>query len=132
MYGNFAYAPTSRLANAERTQRSPVFTAVAGTRSAVDLNADFRLSGSLEMVHSNSYYNEPPDAPGHNKSGSYGLLDGRLAVTYLPWSMEFSVRGENLTDQVYKPFSFGSPLGLGTVGTYNRPRTIWIGAKFTF
>ena len=132
LYGNFAATPKAELADGERMQRAPRFTAVLGARTSNALTPDLDLQSTLQVSHSSSYYNQPPLAPGNNESGTFDLLDARLAFVYHPAKLEFYVSGENLTDDRYRTFSFGSPLGIGTVGTYNRPRTITLGVKKSF
>jgi len=133
LFGNLAYAPTVKLATGERAQRAPKFTYTLGTRVSTPLNQSLQLDASAQLVHSSPFYNQPPTAPGHNSSGSYDLVGARLAVTYIPLNVEFSVTGANLTNSKYRPFTFGSPFGGDmTVGTFNRPRTITLGAKVRF
>jgi len=40
--------------------------------------------------------------------------------------------GENLTDARYQVQAFGSPIGVGTVGLYNRPRTLTLNLRYSF
>lgn len=131
-YGNLAWNPEAKLANGERMQRSPRFTSTLGMRFNVDLSDSFTLSGFGQWVHSDSFLHQPASAPGDNSSHSYDLVSARVQLTYEPAGISFFVNGANLTKEVYRTFSFGSPIGMGVVGALNDPRTITFGLRKEF
>lgn len=131
-YGNFAWNPEAKLENGERMQRSPRFTSTLGMRFSTALSDRFTLSGFGQWVHSDSMLHQPASAPGDNWSHPYDLVSARLQLTYEPARLSFYLNGGNLTDEVYRTFSFGSPIGMGQVGALNDPRTITIGIRKEF
>ena len=131
-YGNASYNPTAELTNGERMQRSPKFTGMIGSRVETSLSETLDFTGSLELVHSDSFLHQPASAPGNNTSGSYDLVSARLQLTYKPMDVQVFVAASNLTDDRYRTFAFGSPTGLGFVGAYNQPRTIRFGLRKAF
>lgn len=131
-YGNFSWNPEAKLANGERMQRAPRFTSTLGTRFSVPLSDDFTFSGFGQWVHSESMLHQPASAPGDNWSLPSNLMSARLQLTYEPARVSLFINGANLTKEVYRTFSFGSPLGLGQVGGLNDPRTITFGLRKEF
>lgn len=131
-YGNLAWNPEAKLANGERMQRSPRFTSTLGMRFNTALSDSFTLSGFGQWVHSDSMLHQPASAPGDNWSHAYDLLSARLQLTYEPAQLSLFVNGGNLTKEVYRTFSFGSPIGMGQVGALNDPRTFTIGLRKAF
>lgn len=131
-YGNFAWNPEAKLENGERMQRSPRFTSTLGMRFNTALSDRFTLSGFGQWVHSDSMLHQPASAPGDNWSHPYDLVSARLQLTYEPARLSFFLNGGNLTDEVYRTFSFGSPIGMGQMGALNDPRTITIGIRKEF
>jgi outer membrane receptor protein involved in Fe transport len=75
---------------------------------------------------------QPASAPGDNWSHPYDLVSARLQLTYEPARLSFFLNGGNLTDEVYRTFSFGSPIGMGQMGALNDPRTITVGIRKEF
>jgi iron complex outermembrane receptor protein len=122
-YGNFAYTPVAQLADGERMQRAPEFTGVIGARGSMHLTDDWSLEGNVQLTDSSSYWNQPSTEPGQNQSGSYAMVDARIALVEARDHLTLSIDGANLNNAVYRTFTFGAPLG-GTVGMLNRPRTI--------
>ena len=123
IYGNIASNPTASIdALDERMMRAPELTYSLGFRTHFNLGQDFLVSSDLNLAHSDSYLHQPPSAGGNNESGAFDLVNLRLAVRYAPADIEFSLLGRNITDEVYKTFTFGAPLG-GTGGQYNEPQT---------
>lgn len=131
-YGNLAWNPEAKLANGERMQRSPRFTSTLGMRFNTALSDSFTLSGFGQWVHSDSLLHQPASAPGDNSSHTYDLVSARIQLTYEPAAISFFVNGANLTKEVYRTFSFGSPIGMGVVGALNDPRTFTFGIRKEF
>lgn len=131
-YGNMAWNPEAKLDNGERMQRSPRFTSTLGLRFKAALSDSLTLSGFGQWVHSDSLLHQPASAPGDNWSHPHDLVSGRVQLTHEPTRVSLYVVGANLTKEVYRTFSFGSPLGLGQVGALNDPRTITIGIRKEF
>jgi iron complex outermembrane receptor protein len=131
-YGNFAWNPSAKLDNGERMQRSPRFTSTLGMRFNVPLSDDVKLSGFGQYLHSSTMLHQPASAPGDNTSHPYDLVSARVELEYVPLGLSFFINGQNLTKDVYRTFSFGSPVGLGQVGALNEPRTIVFGLRKTF
>lgn len=131
-FGNLAWNPTARLDNGERMQRAPRLTYTLGTRVNADLSPDLSLSGFAQLVHSDTMLHQPASAPGDNTSLPSNLVSARLQLTYNPLQLSFFVNASNLTKEVYRTFSFGSPIGMGQVGALNEPRTFTFGVRKSF
>ena len=131
-YGNLSWNPHAKLANGERMQRSARFSSTMGLRYKYELSDSLTLSGFGQWLHSTSMLHQPASAPGDNWSHPYDLLSARIQLTYEPARLSFFVNGANLSKQVYRTFSFGSPLGLGQVGALNDPRTFTFGIRKEF
>ena len=132
LHGNFAYNPVAKIdATGVRLQRAPRFTGVIGFDTNAPISEDVAFSGSLDLVHSDSYWNQPENSPGDNQSGSYNLLNARVAFTYLPQNIELSLLAENITDARYLDFSFTGLFG-SLVGQYNEPRTLLLQVRKEF
>lgn len=131
-YGNLAWNPEAKLANGERMQRSPRFTSTLGLRFNTDLTENLALSGFGQWLHSESMLHQPASAPGDNWSHPYNLMSARVQLTYKPAALSVFVNGANLSKDVYRTFSFGSPLGIGQVGALNDPRTFTFGIRKDF
>ncbi len=131
-YGNLSWTPHAKLANGERMQRSARFSSTMGLRYKYELSDSLTLSGFGQWLHSTSMLHQPASAPGDNWSHPYDLLSARIQLTYEPARLSFFVNGANLSKQVYRTFSFGSPLGLGQVGALNDPRTFTFGIRKEF
>ncbi len=131
-YGNLSWNPHAKLANGERMQRSARFSSTMGLRYNVALSDSLTLSGFGQWLHSTSMLHQPASAPGDNWSHPYDLLSARIQVTYEPARLSFFINGQNLSKQVYRTFSFGSPLGVGQVGALNDPRTFTFGIRKEF
>jgi outer membrane receptor protein involved in Fe transport len=132
LYGNASWNPEAELANGERMQRSPKFTGTIGARVKKELSADFDLSGNIELMHSDNFLHQPASAPGDNGSHPYDLVNLRAQVTYKPMELDVYVQASNLTEEEYRTFSFGSPLGIGQIVAYNAPRMVKIGLRKAF
>jgi outer membrane receptor protein involved in Fe transport len=113
-------------------QRSPKFTGTIGARIHKEINETFDFNGDLQLVHSDTFLHQPASAPGDNYSKPYDLVSLRAGVTYRPLDLDVYVNATNLTEEVYRTFSFGSPLGIGQIGALNTPRMIRIGVRKTF
>lgn len=136
LYGNVGWNPTAKLrlpgGAEERLQRAARFTGVLGARVSADVSDALSLSGYLQYQHSSGFYHQPPGSGGDIFSGAYGLMDGRVALK-LRSGPEFSVRVENITAEKYRAFSFLTPTDpTTTMGYWNRPRTVTLGARFDF
>jgi iron complex outermembrane receptor protein len=136
IYGNIGWNPTAklRLPNGveERLQRAARFTGVLGARVSTDITEALSLSGTVQYQHSSGFYHQPPGSGGDIFSGAYGLMDGRVALK-LRSGPEFSLRVENITGEKYRAFSFLTPTDpTTTMGYWNRPRTVTLGARFDF
>lgn len=137
LYGNVGWNPIAKLTlpngTKERLQRAAEFTGVAGVRVASDLSGAVRVEGFLQLQHSSGFYHQPPGSGGAIFSGAYDLLDSRIAFIHKPSGLEISLRVENITNDKYRAFSFLTPTDpTTTMGYFNRPRTVTLGAKITF
>lgn len=131
-YGNLAWNPTAKLDNGERMQRAPRFTSTLGMRFNAPLSDSLTLSGFGQWVHSATMLHQPASAPGDNTSLPYDLFSARMQLTYEPLKLSLFVNGANMTKEVYRTFSFGSPIGMGQVGALNDPRTVTFGLRKEF
>lgn len=131
-YGNMAWNPSAKLDNGERMQRSPRFTSTLGMRFNAPLSDSLTLSGFGQWVHSATMLHQPASAPGDNTSLPYDLFSARMQLTYEPLKLSLFVNGANITKDVYRTFSFGSPIGMGQVGALNDPQTFTFGLRKEF
>lgn len=132
LFANASYLPTARLATGERMQRAPEFTSLLGGQIGVPIGNDLKLGLTGQWNHSTTSLNQAPSAPGQNDTGGFDLFDARLSLAIQPAKLELFVAGANLSDERYRAFSFAGTLGAGTVGTFNRPRTVTVGVRKTF
>ena len=70
-------------------------------------------------------------AAGNNIAASHPDVDARIGVNFAS-GLDVFLLGENLTDARYQVQAFGSPIGVGTVGLYNRPRTLTLNLRYSF
>lgn len=130
-YGNAAWNPTAELANGEPMQRAPEFTGAIGARVNSEISDALRFTADVNVVHSDTYLHQPIQAAGNAWSGAYDLVNARFAVKFVPADIEISLTGRNITDEVYRTFAFGAPLG-GTAAPLNQPSTWMLGIRKTF
>ncbi len=94
----------------------------------------FGLTDSLEgLVHLNARYNSESElsvtSAGLTDNDAYVLLGARVGVQDMDGAWEFSIFGENLTDEDYNFLAFGVPEQTGTNAVY--PGTpMMYGAEF--
>lgn len=132
LFGNLSWLPTAKDAAGDRLQRAPKFTYTAGVRGDEDISSDLNLGGSIMLNHSSNYLHQPYSTPGDYNSQAFTLLNARMDVTHKPSGITIFAAAHNITKERYRAFAFGSLLGLGTVGAWNEPRTITMGARVNF
>jgi iron complex outermembrane receptor protein len=119
------------LIDGEDMQRAPRFSGVIGGRFQWSPSDSAKLFFEPTYAYTTHYLLQSPLAAGNNVAASHPDVDARIGVNFAS-GLDVFLLGENLTDARYQVQAFGSPIGVGTVGLYNRPRTLTLNLRYSF
>ncbi|MDP9082599.1 MAG: TonB-dependent receptor, partial [Pseudomonadota bacterium] len=122
----------ANLTDGEDMQRAPRFSGVIGGRFQWLPSDDAKLFVEPSYAYTTHYLLQSSLAAGNNVAVSHPDVDARVGVNFSASGLEVFLLGENLTNARYQVQAFGSPIGAGTVGVYNRPRTLTLNVRYSF
>ncbi|MGQ0700963.1 MAG: TonB-dependent receptor domain-containing protein [Panacagrimonas sp.] len=108
--------------------RSPDLTYSVGINQAIQLG-----SGSIELgadiYHNSGFFFLPQNSDLYARE-EYSLINARVSYFYDPWQVQFTLFGENVTDEEYNEVVFVDDLGRNEV--LNSPRLYGVRMKVEF
>jgi iron complex outermembrane recepter protein len=120
------------LIDGEDMQRAPRFSGVVGGRFQWSPSDNAKLFFEPTYAYTTHYLLQSPLAAGNNIAVSHPDVDARIGVNFAASGLDVFLLGENLTDARYQVQAYGNPIGAGTVGVYNRPRTLTLNVRYSF